>query len=213
MTRQQRPGRGRARDVYDVAYLAGGRRRVVETAVVALEERGALRAQRSGELTALQRTSVQPAEQAVLSLLGEGRSTLPELRRAAARSAPLGALRSRLVREGLLADGTLARLAERLHPAWALTPAGRQALARAADAAGGTHAARAVALSGPASLADEDLRAALLGTAGRTGDAGSWSWRWSPDGGGWAGCGTGGGSCGAGGGSCGGGGGCGGGGS
>ena len=41
-------------DVYEAAYLAGGPRRVVDTAVVALVETGRVRAQTAGDLQVVQ---------------------------------------------------------------------------------------------------------------------------------------------------------------
>ncbi|WP_409181897.1 TIGR04222 domain-containing membrane protein [Amycolatopsis sp. VS8301801F10] len=62
------------RDVYDVAYLADGRPRVVETAIAALLARGQLQVGSSGEVVSVGSPPVSPPlEQAVHQAAGRGR--------------------------------------------------------------------------------------------------------------------------------------------
>ena len=63
-------------DLYEVAYLAGGPRRVVETAVVALVENGRLRVDRAtGRLHVVDLQGRHPVEAVVLDAVGpRGRS-------------------------------------------------------------------------------------------------------------------------------------------
>jgi hypothetical protein len=119
-------------DVYDVACLAGGPRRVVDTALVALLVTGRVRAVAPGELQVVEPRRRHPVEAAVLDAVGaRGRRSARRLRRA----------------------GLLGRF---LGP----TAAGRQALdrARAADVGPVLH----VALEGREQLSDPALRAAVL---------------------------------------------------
>ncbi|MEX5720016.1 TIGR04222 domain-containing membrane protein, partial [Geodermatophilus maliterrae] len=57
-------------DVYEVAFLAGGATRSVETAVVALVESGRVRVRSPGELTVVSPARQHPVEAAVLDALG-----------------------------------------------------------------------------------------------------------------------------------------------
>jgi uncharacterized protein (TIGR04222 family) len=63
-------------DLYEIAYLAGGPRRVVETAVVALVENGRLRVDRAtGRLHVVDASRRHPVEAVVLDAVGpRGRS-------------------------------------------------------------------------------------------------------------------------------------------
>ncbi len=84
-------------DVYDLAYLAGGPYAVVDTALVALAERGRVRVQFTGELYAVDVRRRSPVEAAVLDALG------PRPRRS------VGTLRWRL-----RADERIASIGDRL---------------------------------------------------------------------------------------------------
>jgi hypothetical protein len=57
-------------DVYDVAYLAGGADRVVDTAVVALVESGRVRVPSPGQLAVVDPARRHPVEGAVLDAVG-----------------------------------------------------------------------------------------------------------------------------------------------
>ncbi len=209
-------------DVYEVAYLAGGPPRCLETAVVSLLEKGWLRASRDGGLTVVETVSEHPVEAAVLAGVpgaASGWCTVDDVRAAAWRSGALVMIAEKLMREGNL---------RRAHQVWPLRWSGRacctsqgQALLRdqrvALQAeADLTSSVLAVALDGPGSFADDELRAAVFGTSRRRpgrgfgDDSSSWTlWSgWSSaDGGGQSGhgghgCGgaggCGGGSCGGG---------------
>jgi hypothetical protein len=135
-------------DVYDVACLAGGPSRVVDTALVALLVTGRVRAVSPGELQVVDARRRHPVEAAVLDAVGgRGRRSV-------------GTVRWRA-----LADDRVVRLARRLREERLVgrfggrTAAGRRALerARAADVGPVLH----VALDGPGQLTDQDLRAAV----------------------------------------------------
>jgi uncharacterized membrane protein YgcG len=156
-------------DVYQVAYLAGGADRAVETALVALTETGRVRVQRSGALTVVQSRPQHEVEAAVLEAIGPGAGRSTASVRWRARQDPrVMALPRRLRLDGLLAGGVLARALSRRGSGVALTAAGRQVLrdlqadpARLA-ATTGTSAAQ-VALGGVAQTADAALRMILVG--------------------------------------------------
>jgi hypothetical protein len=136
-------------DVYDVACLAGGPSRVVDTALVALVVTGRVRAVAPGELQVTDPRRRHPVEAAVLDAVGSrGRRSVATVRWRA------------------LADERVTGLARQLRARRLLgwfsrpTAAGRQVLerARAADVGPVLHAA----LEGPERLADPVLRAAVL---------------------------------------------------
>jgi hypothetical protein len=154
-------------DLYDVAWLAGGRRRTAQTAVAALVQSGRVRvADPTGELHVIRPGAAHPVEAAVLDALGarghRGIETLAFLVRADPRLDEVG---EGLVARGLLGRGPLAALVRRVRPP-ATTRAGRRVLreARRSPGAGfrGSAAAGEVALAGlvrvpdglPAALAD-----------------------------------------------------------
>ncbi|MGY1608300.1 MULTISPECIES: TIGR04222 domain-containing membrane protein [unclassified Geodermatophilus] len=136
-------------DVYDVAYLAGGPQRVVDTALVALLVTGRVRAVAPGELQVVDPRRRHPVEAAVLDAVGgRGRRSVETVRwRALADERVTGIVRA--LRDRRL----LGRLARR-------TAAGRQVLlrARAADVGPVLH----VALDGRERIADPALREAVL---------------------------------------------------
>src|SRR3712207_6942858 len=117
-------------DLYEVAYLAGGPRRVVETAVVALVENGRLRVDRAtGRLHVVDAHRRHPVEAVVLDAVGpRGRPVWGLVWRA--RSDP----RLTAVADGLDRDGLLSRRGgggARERSFWTLsglTRAGRAAL-------------------------------------------------------------------------------------
>jgi hypothetical protein len=194
-------------DVYDVAQLAGGLPRVVDTAVVALLGRGRLTVDDAGRLQPVG-SAVHPVEAAVLELAGlRSRSTVVSLRFRAEEDPRLAGVADRLVAAGLLRRNPLAGLSSNW-PAHLRTAAGRRVLAewQVAPPTGPS----AVALGGPARMTDRGLADAVFGTVAaarrrvrRAGDAGSSGWTlggWSAgwDGGGGGGWGGDGGGCGGG---------------
>ncbi|WP_327685926.1 TIGR04222 domain-containing membrane protein [Streptomyces sp. NBC_00467] len=92
----------RTLDVYDLAYLAGGPRRVVEVALVALSERGAVTLRATRVRAGDEQAGGHRVERALLALCPRGRSTAAVF--AALRAAPeVEEIGSRLVAYGLLA--------------------------------------------------------------------------------------------------------------
>jgi hypothetical protein len=135
-------------DVYDVACLAGGPERVVDTALVVLLVTGRVRAVSAGELQVVDPRRRHPVEAAVLDAVGgRGRRSIGTVRWRALTDERVTGIARRLRGEGLLG-----RFSRR-------TAAGRRALerARAADVGPVLH----VALDGRERLTDPELRAAV----------------------------------------------------
>src|SRR3712207_1261859 len=188
-------------DLYEIAYLAGGPRRVVETAVVGLVENGRLRVERAtGWLHVVDPHRRHPVEAVVLDAVGpRGRSFGGLAWRA--RSDP----RLATVADGLARDGLLTRrggVDARERSFWTLsglTRAGRAALRQVRQSppfppATGGNAALAVALAGP-NFWDAELRTAVFDyDGGAVGGGGGWGGGFGGDcgGGGGGGCGDGG---------------------
>ena len=158
-------------DLYDVAWLAGGRRRATQTAVAALAERDRLRvSDPTGDLQAVGGGATHPVEAAVLDALGarghRGIETIVFLVRKDPR---LDAVEQGLLRRGLLRRrALLARLVRRRRsPSTSLK--GRRVLRELRrpgnTAIPGSTAAREVALNGlvcvpaglPAALAERPM--------------------------------------------------------
>ncbi|WP_448616712.1 TIGR04222 domain-containing membrane protein [Modestobacter sp. URMC 112] len=153
-------------DLHEVAHLAGGPARVVDTAVAVLAARGLVRVDPAGRLSATRPGTGHPVEAAVLAVLGRRPlRSVATLRWRLADDPAVVAVGERLVAEGLLRRNRLARL----HEGWprlVRTAAGRRLLGQwqsAPPPAVGTPDALAVALRGPAVLGDRVLREALLG--------------------------------------------------
>jgi len=145
-------------DLYDVAWLAGGRRRATQTAVAALAERDRVRVtDPTGDLQAVGGGATHPVEAAVLDGLGarghRGVETIAFLVREDPR---LDAVEQGLLRRGLLGRrAPLARVVRRRRPA-PTTREGRRVLRElrrpGSTAIPGSTAAREVALNGLASV-------------------------------------------------------------
>jgi hypothetical protein len=156
----------RTLDVYELAYLAGGPRRAVEAAVVALVEAGVLRVTRpTGELALVRRRPCPDLEAAVLDVVGfRGSRLLGTVCWRLRADVRLTAIGQRLQADGLLADGDgLQSLRRRFWTVLSVTGAGRRILRqwRRNPPFDGTEALR-VALSGPAAMRDRDLRVAIF---------------------------------------------------
>lgn len=183
------------RDVYDVAQLAGGLTRLVDTAVAALLERGRLTVDDAGRLQAVG-SATHPVEAAVLELAGpRPRRSVASLRSAAQEDPRLTGVADRLVEQGLLRRNPFAALCSSW-PAFRRTSAGSRVLAEVAQAPAGGRATE-VALGGTARMADRFLADRAFGRpvpirrAGvRPGDTGAGLWAsgwiggWGGDGGG-----------------------------
>ena len=154
-------------DLYEVAYLAGGPRRAVEAAVVALIVDGRLRVTpATGELHTVDPRRRHPVEAAVLDATGpRARRSIEGVVWRVRTDARLAALADGLRQAGLVSRrGGVDATAERTWTAVGLTRAGRRALRelRSDPVTVGAAPALAVALGGPPAWADADLRTAVF---------------------------------------------------
>ena len=163
------PGTTPQLDVYDIAYLAGGQERVVDTALVALVEAGRIQVQPPGRLTVVEPARRHPVEAAVLDAVGtRGHRSVDVVRWRLADDDRLLAVGRRLTAAGLVRRwGVVPRRTER--PA-ALTGAGRRMLAileadPPADPAWDGGTAVLVALHGRDRMSDELRRSSLFEAA------------------------------------------------
>ncbi|WP_439674541.1 TIGR04222 domain-containing membrane protein [Embleya sp. MST-111070] len=89
--------------IHELAFLAGGPGRVVDTTIVGLRVRGLLLVAREGRLTATARVGEGPIEDTILDLVpAESGADLTEVRLAAAGAPAILAMRDELVAAGLL---------------------------------------------------------------------------------------------------------------
>jgi hypothetical protein len=151
-------------DVYDIAYLAGGPARVVDTALVALVRSGRVRVHSPGRFAAVGLTRRHPVEAAVLDAIGTGgHRSIDTILWRLVDDERLLHVEDRLRQEGLLRRG---RWLGRHAPDRRLlvrTIAGRQVLRRLiADPPANAGDAVPVALRGRAGLADRELSAAVF---------------------------------------------------
>jgi hypothetical protein len=159
----------RALDVYEIACLAGGPDRVVDTALVALVQTGRVRIHRPGQLATEALSRRHPVEAAVLDAVGPiGHRSVDTIRWRLAADQRLLDVGRRLQREGLL--GHTHRLVPHLsggRSSPAPTHEGRRVLRRleaqspADGVAPGTDA-MLVAICGADRLPDQALRAAIF---------------------------------------------------
>jgi hypothetical protein len=148
-------------DLYEIAFLAGGPDRVIDTALVALVRHGRIRVHSPGQLATVDRTHRHPVEAAVLDAVGQQRS-VKMVRWRLTDDDRLVDIGRRLRSAGLLRRATAAlRLLRPGRPAPALTRAGRTAL-RELRMRGAHDDAMRVALDGPAGLVDQQLRAVVF---------------------------------------------------
>ncbi|WP_448641119.1 TIGR04222 domain-containing membrane protein [Geodermatophilus sp. URMC 63] len=138
-------------DVYDVATLAGGPHRVVDTALVALASTGRVRAVAPGELQVVDPRRRHPVEAAVLDAVGaRGRRSVDTVHWRA------------------LGDERVTAIGRRLHDAGLLgrvlgpTAAGRRLLRELRAAVGPGDLVRRVALDGREQVTDPALHAAVF---------------------------------------------------
>lgn len=160
---------GRSPDlgVYDIAFLAGGAERVVDTALVALVESGRVRVHAPGELAVAEPGRGHPVEAAVMDAVGtRGHRSIDTIRWRLADDARISDLGRSLSSAGLLRHRRFGRKGPDGHE-WSLTAAGREALDRltehppAVPALDGGSSFR-VALFGRAAMPDADLRASIF---------------------------------------------------
>ena len=152
--------------LYDVAFLAGGPDRVIDTALVALVESGRVRVHAPGQLAVVHPGRQHPVEAALMDAVGtRGHRSVDTIRWRLAGDDRLRDLERPLAAAGLLRrrPSLVRRGGE---PRWATTATGRRALLEARQAApmpaldGG--AALTVALDGRQALPDAALREAIF---------------------------------------------------
>jgi hypothetical protein len=152
-------------DVYDIAFLAGGLARVVDTALVALVETGRVRVHSPGELATVSLARRHPVEAAVLDAIGpSGHRSADTVRWRVSSDERVLDLGRRLRSDGLLIRVPVPRHGRALP---APTAKGRQALRslRAhlpADAVAAGTSAMVVALGGRGRMPDQALCAAIF---------------------------------------------------
>ena len=153
-------------DVYDIAWLAGGPDRVVDTAVVALVRAGRLRVHSSGQLATGDLARRHPVEAAVLDAVGPtGHRSVDTVQWRLLDDDRLLEVGERLRRAGLLSrTGAVVVMLHGHRRALAPTRAGRQVLRELRSrTAGGTVAELVrVALDGRQQLVDARLRAEIF---------------------------------------------------
>jgi len=173
-------------DLYEVACLAGGPRRAMDAALVALVESGRVHVDRTtGQLSVGDTRRRHPVEAAVLDAIGSrGHRTVATVRWRLASDDRLTAVLGRLERDGLLRPSASSRK-PRSWQAFALTGEGRRTLRHLrshppADRVADRTSAMQVALCGPDAMADQELRSALFEPVGPP--PGRWlaSWRRDP---------------------------------
>jgi hypothetical protein len=148
--------------LYDVAYLAGGPDRVVDTALVALVESGRVRVHAPGELAVVEPGRSNPVEAAVMDAVGtQGHRTADTIRWRLADDERLLELGRSLAAAGLLRRRRMPRT-KPAGRAWSVTRSGRQALLSArqsppADRVLDGGSAIAVALDGRRAMPDRRL--------------------------------------------------------
>jgi hypothetical protein len=150
-------------DVYDIAFLAGGPERVIETALVVLVESGRVRVHAPGELATVDPTRRHPVEAAVLDAVGDrGHRSVDTI-----TWRLVGDERIAGIAGPLTVAGLLRRRMRPGHLAWSPTHAGHQALARLAAHPPAYRAldggdALQVALRGRAGMADRRRRSEIF---------------------------------------------------
>jgi hypothetical protein len=152
------------RDVYDVAYVADGHDRVVDTAVVALVRSGRVRVHAPGQLATVDPTRRHPVEAAVLDAMGTtGHRSMDTIRWRLSGDDRLDDLGRKLHKAGLLGrTAAVGALVHGQHRALAPTRAGRRLLAAAALAPAPDPEVVRVALGGPGAMEDVRLRASIF---------------------------------------------------
>ena len=152
-------------DLYDIAFLAGGQNRAIETAIVALVRAGRLRVHSPGLLATADLSRRHPVEAAVLDAVGPaGHRSVDTICWRLVEDERLLDIRQRLHKAGLLGRLGVA-LSVLHHDRRALVPtrAGHHVLRDLGDqpALGDPEAVR-VALGGRQAMTDTKLRAAIF---------------------------------------------------
>jgi hypothetical protein len=151
-------------DLYDIAYLAGGPERAVDTALVALVQTGRIRVHSPGQFATVGLSRRHPVEAAVLDAIGHaGHRSVDTILWRLTDDERLVQVEDRLRRTGLLRGGRW--LGRRHSPDRRLmvrTAAGRKTLRRLGEEFPAGTDAMAVALGGRARLHDRELCAAVF---------------------------------------------------
>jgi hypothetical protein len=161
------PGTSPQLDVYEIAYLAGGPDRVVDTALVALVETGRVRVHAPGELAVVEPGRSHPVEGAVMDAVGtQGHRSIDTIRWRLTGDERLLAVGRSLAAAGLLRRRRGIRRDPDRH-AWVATEPGRRALLEARERPPTEHSldggsALVVALHGRQAMADAELRTAIF---------------------------------------------------
>jgi hypothetical protein len=139
-------------DVYQVAYLCGGPRRVALAAVAAMAQDGRIKISRARHrVQAVHRRAGQPVERAVLEAVPASGTVLGPLLEEVARSAAV-----RELLEGLRRGGLVGRHSLGGHPH--LSAAGHAARRELQDSGADAPGGRRVAVLGTAGITDAGLR-------------------------------------------------------
>ncbi|MGY1834139.1 TIGR04222 domain-containing membrane protein [Blastococcus sp. SYSU DS0510] len=149
-----------ALDLYEFAFLAGGRERVVDTVVVVLVESGRLRVHPPGELSMVEAFRRHPVEAAALDAVGtRGRRSVDTIRWRLVNDDRITGLRRPLAAAGLLRRGRLRRREQ-----WRPTRAGREILRRGPSVDRALDGGNAVAIAqhGREAMTDTALRSAIF---------------------------------------------------
>lgn len=150
------PETTRTLDVYDMAVLAGGLPRLVDTTLVALVESGRVRVEPTGEFRALATSSPHPVEAAVLDAVGtRGHRSAETIRWQVLRDRRLDQEFAHLTADGLVRRALPSRLVGRTHAH--TTAAGRRALRRFGERPPVGGSAVDVALHGREAMTDHRL--------------------------------------------------------
>jgi hypothetical protein len=147
-------------DLYEFAFLAGGRERVVDTVVVVLVESGRLRVHPPGQLSMNEAFRRHPVEAAVLDAVGaRGHRSIDTIRWRSVDDDRITGLARPLADAGLLRRRPLRRRGR-----WSPTRAGRAVIRRGppADRALDGGSAVLVAQHGREAMTDTALRSAIF---------------------------------------------------
>jgi hypothetical protein len=156
-------------DLYEIAYLAGGSRRAIDTALVALVQTGRIRVHSPGRFAAVGLSRRHPVEAAVLDAIGQaGHRSVDTILWRLADDERLLDVEDRLRRAGLLRHGRwLGHRHSFDHRLMVRTVAGRRSLRQLsaeppADLVAAGTDAMAVALGGRERVRDPELCAAVF---------------------------------------------------
>lgn len=186
---------------YDVAYVAGGAHRCVDTAVCTMVQDGRVRVSRSGDLSVVEQRADSAVEAAVLTALADGPRTIAGVHSRAVQDPRVAEQGQRLARAGLMRRPTSLWSLGAGHLALRPTGSGRRLLRSVSkEVAMGSGDARDIALQGPWVMADQEARRAIFEQASKRPRRRRSSGRWTGGAGGsvWSGSGGCGGSSGGG---------------